>query len=93
MVELEDFKYGGTNITAFRLVDPDLEEVQSVVQDWIRGEMRFGRKLPFQGAGKTLRVSTQFKVDGRAMKDSTEIGSYPNELSQLVLIPKKGRKL
>ena len=30
MVELEDFKYGGTNITAFRLVNPDSELVQSV---------------------------------------------------------------
>ena len=28
MVELEDFKYGGTNITALRLVDPAQEKVQ-----------------------------------------------------------------
>lgn len=27
MVELEDFKYGGTNITALRLVDPAEEKV------------------------------------------------------------------
>ena len=31
MVELEDFKYGGTNITAFRLVDPNDELVQVLV--------------------------------------------------------------
>ena len=30
LVELEDFKYSGTNITAFRLVNPDLDEVQKV---------------------------------------------------------------
>ena len=54
MVELESFKHGGTNITAFRLVDPDLEDVQNVVQDWVLGEMRFGRKIPFQG--KTIKV-------------------------------------
>ena len=54
MVELEDFKYGGTNISAYRLVDPDLEEVRNVVQDWVIGEMRFGRKIPFQG--KTINV-------------------------------------
>jgi hypothetical protein len=30
MVEMEDFKYGGTNITAFRLVDPASELVQQV---------------------------------------------------------------
>ena len=28
MVELEDFKYGGTNITALRLVDPCEEKVK-----------------------------------------------------------------
>ena len=45
MVELEDFKYGGTNITAFRLVNPDLGLVQDVVKDWRRGEARFGGPL------------------------------------------------
>ena len=33
MVELEDFKYGGTNITAFRLLDPNDELVQVGVDD------------------------------------------------------------
>ena len=56
MVELEDFKYGGTNISAYRLVDPDLKDVQNVVQDWVLGEMRHGRgKIPFQG--KTVKVT------------------------------------
>lgn len=54
MVELESFSHGGTNITALRLVDPDLQEVQNVVQDWVLGEIRFGRKIPFQG--KTVKV-------------------------------------
>ena len=30
MVELEDFKYGGTNITALRLVDPGEEKVRYI---------------------------------------------------------------
>ena len=47
LVELEDFKYGGTNITAFRLVDPAHPEVMSVVRTWREGEMRFpSRKFP-----------------------------------------------
>ncbi|XP_071746528.1 glutamate receptor ionotropic, kainate 2 isoform X2 [Lepeophtheirus salmonis] len=46
-IELEDFKYGGTNITAFRLVDPTSDVVKSVVQDWVLGELRYGRKIPF----------------------------------------------
>ena len=62
MVELESFSHGGTNITALRLVDPDLEEVQNVVQDWVLGEIRFGRKIPFQG--KTIKVGqTTFLKD------------------------------
>ena len=57
MVELEDFKYGGTNISALRVVDPENDLVLSVVQDWVKGEMRFNRKIPF--AGKTIRVSVK----------------------------------
>ena len=34
LVDLEDFKYGGTNITAFRLVDPTHPEVVRVVRTW-----------------------------------------------------------
>jgi hypothetical protein len=45
MVNLDEFKYAGTNLTAFRLLDPDREEVKHVVDDWIYGEMRYGRKL------------------------------------------------
>ena len=54
MVELEDFRYSETNITAYRLVDTDIEDVQNVVEDWVLGEMRYGKKIPFQG--KTIKV-------------------------------------
>nr|QHN69189.1 ionotropic receptor 8 [Sirex nitobei] len=53
-VDLEEFKYGGTNITAFRLVDPEKPEIQRVVRDWIYGEQRYGRKLDMgQSTNKT----------------------------------------
>ena len=42
MVQLDDFKYGGTNVTAFRLLNPDRVEVRQVVTDWVQGEMRYG---------------------------------------------------
>ena len=58
MVELEEFKYGGTNISAYRLVDPELEDVQNVIQDWVLGELRYGRKIPFQG--KTIKVLQKY---------------------------------
>ena len=38
LVDLEDFKYAGTNLTAFRLVDPDNADVR--VSQWERGEER-----------------------------------------------------
>ena len=44
LVDLEDFKYGGTNITAFRFVDPSQPEVVSVVESWRDGDERFPSK-------------------------------------------------
>ncbi|CAH1993009.1 unnamed protein product [Acanthoscelides obtectus] len=38
-VNLEEFKYGGTNITAFRLVDPEGPEVRKIVNDWSTGNL------------------------------------------------------
>ncbi len=38
MLDLEDFKYGGANITAFRLVDLHSPRVQEVMHDWSREE-------------------------------------------------------
>lgn len=57
-VDLEEFKYGGTNITAFRLVDPEKPEIQKVVRDWMYGESRFGRKMDMPSA--SVRVSMGF---------------------------------
>ena len=53
-VDLEEFKHGGTNITAFRLVDP--EKTQKVVLDWIYGEQRYDRKLDLGQSTNKVRV-------------------------------------
>ncbi len=42
MVDLEEFKYGGTNITSFRLVDPNRRIVRHVMNDWLTMEERLG---------------------------------------------------
>lgn len=60
-VDLEEFKYGGTNITALRLVDPNNVEVQRVVKDWMSAEQRQGRKLD---------ISTPDLIPVYLMKDS-----------------------
>jgi len=60
MVELEDFKYGGTNITAYRMVNPDSPLVQQVVREWIQGETMFNRTLNF---GKSVKTETALMYD------------------------------
>ena len=60
MVNLDEFKYAGTNLTAFRLLDPDREEVKHVVDDWIYGEMRYGRKL--DAPDQTIKVSSNTEL-------------------------------
>ena len=57
-IDLEDFKYGGTNITAFRIVDPNNPEVVKVVRNWILGEKRFpSRKVSSSPFIKVMRSS------------------------------------
>lgn len=46
-VNLEPFQYGGTNITAFRLVDPDNSDVKQTVKNWTSSDIKFGKKVNF----------------------------------------------
>ncbi|XP_071525539.1 LOW QUALITY PROTEIN: glutamate receptor ionotropic, kainate 2-like [Panulirus ornatus] len=43
MVDLEDFRYSGTNITGIQLVDPRTPAMKQVAEEWMMGELRFGR--------------------------------------------------
>lgn len=61
MVELEDFRHGGTNITAFRLVNPTSDLVQQTVRDWIQGETLLNRAIPFKG--KSIQTETAMVYD------------------------------
>merc|ERR1719481_2174305 len=49
-VNLDDFKYGGTNFTAFRMVDVDKPEVQNVIYSIVEGminkELRAAVNVP-----------------------------------------------
>ena len=58
-VDLEEFKHGGTNITAFRLVDPEKPEIQKVIQDWIYGEKRYNRELDMGQNSNKVRCNSQ----------------------------------
>ncbi|XP_065349396.1 glutamate receptor ionotropic, kainate 2 isoform X2 [Cloeon dipterum] len=72
-VDLEEFKYGGTNITAFRLVDPDRADVIKVMRDWAYGsETRFGRKP--EGAQLTRKDNSTFvKTETALMYDAVHL--------------------
>jgi ionotropic glutamate receptor len=62
---LDEFKYGGTNITAFRLVDPDNLEVQQTVYNWTFGEAKLGKKLEFgvNENGSVIKAETALMYD------------------------------
>ncbi|GLG96199.1 Ionotropic receptor 25a, partial [Gryllus bimaculatus] len=71
-VDLDEFKYGGTNITAFRLVDPDDPEVQRVLKDWAYTEPR--ANTPPRKPDVGLRTETALMYDavllfGKALHD------------------------
>ncbi|XP_076630842.1 kainate-type ionotropic glutamate receptor subunit 1D isoform X3 [Colletes latitarsis] len=71
-VDLEEFKHGGTNITAFRLVDPEKPEIQKVVQDWIFGEKRFNRELDM-GQSSNKNNLTCIKTETSLMYDAVHL--------------------
>ncbi|XP_043577546.1 glutamate receptor ionotropic, kainate 2 isoform X4 [Bombus pyrosoma] len=71
-VDLEEFKHGGTNITAFRLVDPEKQDIQKVVQDWIYGEKRYNRELDM-GQSSNKNNLTCIKTETSLMYDAVHL--------------------
>ncbi|XP_055710635.1 glutamate receptor ionotropic, kainate 2 isoform X2 [Phlebotomus papatasi] len=69
MVHLDEFKYGGTNITSFRLVDPEKPIVQDTIDTWIYGETKSGRKVPF---GKMTNISV-IRTETALMYDAVHL--------------------
>ncbi|XP_026318746.1 glutamate receptor ionotropic, kainate 2 isoform X3 [Hyposmocoma kahamanoa] len=70
-VDLEEFKYGGTNITALRLLDPERADVQRVVRDWVYEEARKGRKLQLGHSAKDNM--TFIKTETALMYDAVHL--------------------
>ena len=53
-LDLEDFQYGGVNMTGFRLVNPEDEKVQSVQREWSRLNPNYWRGA---GTDRKIKVS------------------------------------
>lgn len=58
-VNLEPFQYGGTNITAFRLVDPDSNLVRQTVRNWTSPDIKIGKKVPNLGHENTSVIKAE----------------------------------
>nr|AXF48840.1 ionotropic receptor IR9 [Lobesia botrana] len=71
-VDLEEFKYGGTNITSLRLLDPERADVQRVVRDWVYDEARKGRKLQL-GHTSSKENMTFIKTETALMYDAVHL--------------------
>uniref|UniRef100_A0AAR5QFC0 Glutamate receptor 1 n=1 Tax=Dendroctonus ponderosae TaxID=77166 RepID=A0AAR5QFC0_DENPD len=71
-VDLEEFKYGGTNITAFRLVDPDGPEIRRAVRDWsFPPDIKMKKTEPLSGL---YRDNTTFvKAETALMYDAVHL--------------------
>lgn len=59
-VDLEEFKYGQTKITGYRLVDVDSPELQGFLKDWEIISSRMDRKVPVP---QTIRTETALMYD------------------------------
>lgn len=60
---MEEFKYGGTNITAFRLVDPENHYVQESVNEWSLAEIKAGIKHPPFQNSSVVKAETALMYD------------------------------
>lgn len=70
-VDLEDFQYGGTNISAFSLIDNSSPEFNEVITDWTSAPM-FGGGIQSQSASSLSsgRSANLWKPDEHASRSS-----------------------
>lgn len=63
---MEEFRYGGTNITAFRLVDPDNDFVRDIVSEWTQADVKPDRKvnsMSYQPNDTVIKAETALMYD------------------------------
>ena len=84
MVNMDDFKYGGTNITTFRLVDPNNAMVQDVVKTWMLGEHRFPTRSFDEGTNINVRPSA-VAVFINPLQQILDIGN-DNEVMKFIFV-------
>ncbi|XP_042214058.1 glutamate receptor ionotropic, kainate 2-like isoform X3 [Homarus americanus] len=60
LINLEEFKDSGTNITGIQLVDPHKPELKKLIDDWVIGEQRAGWVLPLQMRRMTTEAALMY---------------------------------
>ncbi|XP_071521274.1 glutamate receptor ionotropic, kainate 2-like isoform X2 [Panulirus ornatus] len=73
LVSLEDFKYGGSNITAVRLIDPDRDEVRHLTEDWQAGRIFYTNKLHDDDMIMKLRNMSVWTTETALMYDAVKL--------------------
>ncbi|XP_064489275.1 glutamate receptor ionotropic, kainate 3-like [Ornithodoros turicata] len=80
-VDLEEFKYGQTRITGYRLVDVESPELQGFLKDWAAMSSRKDNRIPVP---ETIRTETALMYDavklfanGLNQLDSTKSVEFP----------------
>ncbi|XP_042233937.1 glutamate receptor ionotropic, kainate 2-like isoform X3 [Homarus americanus] len=73
LVNLEDFKYGGSNVTAVRLIDPDREEVKNVMKDLQAGRGMYTNKLHDEDVIMKLRNLSFWTTETALMYDAVKL--------------------
>ncbi|XP_069951466.1 glutamate receptor ionotropic, kainate 2-like [Cherax quadricarinatus] len=72
-VNLDDFRHSGTNVTALRIVDPENPLVQRVIEDWVFGELRYGRTIEFSTSTLQKSNMTFLKTEVALMYDAVQL--------------------
>ncbi|XP_037558522.1 glutamate receptor ionotropic, kainate 3-like, partial [Dermacentor silvarum] len=80
-VDLEEFKYGQTKITGYRLVDVDSPELQGFLKDWEMMSSRMDRKAPVP---PSIRTETALMYDAVKL---FAMGLHQLDLSKAVDFP------
>ena len=76
-VDLEDFQYGGTNISAFSLIDNSTPEYNEVILDWTSAPL-FGTGIQSYPAGPSGRSAGLWKPEEHA---SRSIANFTTEVA------------
>ncbi|KAH9493109.1 Serine/threonine-protein kinase grik2 [Bulinus truncatus] len=68
LLDLEDYRYGGANISAYRLIDPEREKVVKVKSDWLRRARA--------GFGSPLMQYTEIETETALAYDAYELFAH-----------------